>query len=357
MHAVTGQDANRVGAHRVLSSASRIDSQRRLAAELVDHRLTWGPGVVDTRFSRVRLEHLSMAVRHYGAAVEVQPEPLREFVLVQMPPRGRADIAGEPGRVGGCVGGHVGGRVGGHVGGHVGLSPRTAGIVSPNHPVRLRWEAGCEQLLIKIPLASLREVARSGLNLPERVLSTERFEFAPCLDIESDTGRAWSNLVDGLLRSVPLQGASNFHVRWPRRLEESAMLFLLAHQPSGLSPFVAVPGGLMGATAEALSQRADPLDRLQAYIAQRLCAPVSLLDLSRAAGIGVRSLHSPCCERLHAPPMTVLRQARLDAVRRQLQRGGLNVTEVAQAHGFEHLGRFSSYYRARFGELPSKTAR
>ena len=254
-----------------------------------------------------------------------------------MPLQGRADIADQRG--------------------HVGLSPRTAGIVSPNHPVRLRWEAGCEQLLIKIPLASLREVARSGLNLPERVLSSERFEFAPRLDLESDTGRAWSNLVDGLLRSVPLQGASNFHARWRRQLEESAMLFLLAHQPSGLSAFVAGPGELDGTTAAAPSQRADPLDRLQAYIAQRLCAPVSLLDLSRAAGIGVRSLHSLCRERLHAPPMTVLRQARLDAVRRQLLRGGLAVTEVAQAHGFEHLGRFSAYYRARFGELPSATAR
>jgi AraC-like DNA-binding protein len=337
MPAVTCLDATRVRAHRVLSSACRTDSQRGLAAELVDHRLTWGPGAVDTRFSRVRLEHLSMAVLHYGAAVEVQPEPLREFVLVQMPLQGRADIAGERG--------------------HVGLSPRTAGIVSPNRPVRLRWEAGCEQLLIKIPLASLRAVARSGLNLPERALSTERFEFAPRLDLESDTGRAWSNLVDGLLRSVPLQGASNFHVRWRRQLEESAMLFLLAHQPSELSAFVAGPGGLLGATAEAPPQRADPLDRLQAYIAQRLCAPVSLLDLSRAAGIGVRSLHSLCRERLHAPPMTVLRQARLDAVRRQLLRGGLAVTEVAQAHGFEHLGRFSAYYRARFGELPSATAR
>jgi AraC-like DNA-binding protein len=55
--------------------------------------------------------------------------------------------------------------------------------------------------------------------------------------------------------------------------------------------------------------------------------------------------------------MTVLRQARLDAVRHQLLRGGQSVTEVAQAHGFEHLGRFSAYYRARFGELPSATAR
>ena len=337
MQAVTCLDATRVRAHRVLSSACRTDSQRGLAAELVDHRLTWGTGAVDTRFSRVRLQHLSMAVLHYGAAVEVQPEPLREFVLVQMPLQGRADIAGQRG--------------------HVGLSPRTAGIVSPNHPVRLRWEAGCEQLLIKIPLASLREVARSGLNLPERVLSSERFEFAPRLDLESDTGRAWSNLVDGLLRSVPLQGASNFHARWRRQLEESAMLFLLAHQPSGLSAFVSGPGGLDGTTAATPSQRADPLDRLQAYIAQRLCAPVSLLDLSRAAGIGVRSLHSLCRERLHAPPMTVLRQARLDAVRRQLLRGGQAVTEVAQAHGFEHLGRFSAYYRARFGELPSATAR
>jgi AraC-like DNA-binding protein len=339
MQTVTRLDAHRVRAHRVLSSACRTDSQRGLAAELVDHRLTWGPGAVDTRFSRVRLEHLSMAVLHYGAAVEVQPEPLREFVLVQMPLQGRADIAGERG--------------------NVGLSPRTAGIVSPNRPVRLRWEAGCEQLLIKIPLASLRAVARSGLNLPERALATERFEFAPRLDLESDTGRAWSNLVDGLLRSVPLQGASNFHVRWRRQLEESAMLFLLAHQPSGLSAFVAGPGGLLGAAAAA-SQAAgalDPLDRLQAYIAQRLCAPVSLLDLSRAAGIGVRSLHSLCRERLHAPPMTVLRQARLDAVRRQLLRGGLAVTEVALAHGFEHLGRFSAYYRARFGELPSATGR
>lgn len=337
-------DASRVRAHRVLSSACRTDSQRGLTAELVDHRLTWGPGAVAMRFSRVRLEHLSLAVLHYGAAVEVQPEPLREFVLVQMPLRGRADIAGERG--------------------HVGLSPRTAGIVSPNHPVRLRWEAGCEQLLIKIPLASLREVARSGLNLPEHALSTERFEFAPRIDLESDTGRAWSNLVDGLLRSVPAQGASNFQARWRRQLEESAMLFLLTHQPSGLTAFVAgrdaSPGLSPDATAAFAAQRADPLDplaRLQAYIAQRLCAPVSLLDLSRAAGISARCLHTLCRERLNAPPMTVLRQARLDAVRGQLLRGGQGVTEVAQAHGFEHLGRFSAYYRARFGELPSATAR
>ena len=316
-------DADRVRAHRVLASASQLESQRGLATELVDHRLSWGAGAVDTRFSRARLEHLSMAVLHYGAEVEVRPEPLREFVLVQMPLRGRADITGARGRVA--------------------VSPRMAGIVSPNHPVRLRWEAGCEQLLIKIPLAALREVARTALKLPERLLADERFEFAPELDLETDTGRAWTQLVDGLLRSVPVPGASAFAMPWRRHLEENAMLFLLTHQPSGLSQ--GRPAG------------DDPLARLQAYIAERLCAPVSLLDLARAAGLGVRSLHSLCRERLQAPPMTVLRQARLDAARRRLLQGGQSVTEVAYAHGFEHLGRFSAYYRERFGELPSDTGR
>jgi len=322
-------DADRVRAHRVLWSGSHTESQRGLAAELVDHRLTWGPGAVDTRFSRVRLQHLSMAVLHYGAEVEVRPEPLREFVLVQMPLRGRADIAGSRGRVA--------------------VSPRMAGVVSPNHPVQLRWEAGCEQLLIKIPLAALCEVGRTALKLPERLLCAERFEFAPAFDLETDTGRAWTHLVDGLLRSVPAPGSSVFDAQWRRHLEENAMLFLLTHQPNGLSSGLALQ-----ATPR---PSADPLDRLQTYIAERLCAPVSLPDLARAAGLGVRSLHTLCRERLQAPPMTVLRQARLDAARRRLLQGGQSVTEVAYAHGFEHLGRFSAYYRERFGELPSDTVR
>ena len=33
------------------------------------------------------------------------------------------------------------------------------------------------------------------------------------------------------------------------------------------------------------------------------------------------------------------------------------VTEVALACGFEHLGRFSTRYRDRFGESPSETLR
>ena len=55
--------------------------------------------------------------------------------------------------------------------------------------------------------------------------------------------------------------------------------------------------------------------------------------------------------------MQMLRTIRLDRARRELLAGGLNanVTSVALAWGFDHLGRFAASYRERFGETPRET--
>ncbi|WZB66706.1 helix-turn-helix domain-containing protein [Achromobacter xylosoxidans] len=56
--------------------------------------------------------------------------------------------------------------------------------------------------------------------------------------------------------------------------------------------------------------------------------------------------------------MQALRVLRLDAAREKLQQGACeSVTEVAVSVGISHLGRFSEYYRDRFGELPAKLSR
>ncbi|WP_414703825.1 helix-turn-helix domain-containing protein [Pseudomonas sp. UBA2047] len=49
----------------------------------------------------------------------------------------------------------------------------------------------------------------------------------------------------------------------------------------------------------------------------------------------------------------------MDAARNELLCSGSDrlVSEVAEAWGFNHLGRFSEQYRRRFGELPSSTPR
>lgn len=61
-------------------------------------------------------------------------------------------------------------------------------------------------------------------------------------------------------------------------------------------------------------------------------------------------------------PLAYLRSRRLERVRetrRAAAAGGAeaSVTQIAQRHGSAHLGRFSAYYRERFGESPSETLR
>ena len=56
--------------------------------------------------------------------------------------------------------------------------------------------------------------------------------------------------------------------------------------------------------------------------------------------------------------MKFLRERRLELARRRILSGdGRSSTQVALDCGFEHLGRFSIEYRARFGESPSHTIR
>jgi transcriptional regulator GlxA family with amidase domain len=63
-----------------------------------------------------------------------------------------------------------------------------------------------------------------------------------------------------------------------------------------------------------------------------------------------------------ASPLAYARHQRLQAahlaLRTAARAGGAaraSVTDVALAHGFVHMGRFSAQYRAQFGCLPSET--
>jgi TolB-like protein len=80
-------------------------------------------------------------------------------------------------------------------------------------------------------------------------------------------------------------------------------------------------------------------------------------EIASACGIGRRTLqrHFRCfCGRT---PMQFLRDLRLDRARQELLRvsGRASVTNIAARIGFNHLGRFATEYRARYGESPSAT--
>jgi AraC-like DNA-binding protein/tetratricopeptide (TPR) repeat protein len=83
------------------------------------------------------------------------------------------------------------------------------------------------------------------------------------------------------------------------------------------------------------------------------------IALARACGVSPRTLQKHFRQFLGRPPTEVLRDIRLDLVRRELLlgRNDTSVSELATRRGFNHLGRFSGWYRGRYGESPSATLR
>ena len=88
--------------------------------------------------------------------------------------------------------------------------------------------------------------------------------------------------------------------------------------------------------------------------------PVSIAELSRAAGVSERTLRNAFHHVVGLSPKRYLIRHGLEEAHTALQRAhGARgaVTYVATECGFFELGRFAGAYRQLFGELPSATLR
>lgn len=88
---------------------------------------------------------------------------------------------------------------------------------------------------------------------------------------------------------------------------------------------------------------------------------VSIPLLAKSVGVSERALSYSFRSAVDQSPQTFLRTLRLNRARSFIIRHRTKldnvVTEAAVTYGFWHLGRFSAYYKAQFGEYPSQTAR
>jgi AraC-like DNA-binding protein len=96
-----------------------------------------------------------------------------------------------------------------------------------------------------------------------------------------------------------------------------------------------------------------------AYMEAYFGEPLSISDIASAVGVGTRTLQSAFQTRRGMTPKQFLTECRIDAMHNLLMcpEPSTTVTTAAMASGFFHLGRCSLVYRARYGELPSKTLR
>ena len=325
----------------VFTSDVRVDSHDLVAREFSDHGLKWCSGAVDTSLSKVRIRQLQLFMLQYGAEVEIRPRPFDDFVLVHLSLAGTAEMVSD--------------------GVPIRLPAGAAALIAPRHNLHMRWQQGARQLILKVPCQLLRAWA------PESLVGDTTFAH-PLLPLSVVQGQQWHFLMQSLLHVSQQTVESTAHARWVDHMESNVALFLASCAqgvPVSAAPTVAMLDmGVNSASQgihdlqgmQGLHGDVRRLDRLDAYMRSRLCAPVALEDLARAAGVSVRGLNMLCHRHHGESPMALLRNMRLDAVRACLkERPGHCVTDAALEFGFGHLGRFSSYYRERFGELPSQT--
>jgi AraC-like DNA-binding protein len=95
------------------------------------------------------------------------------------------------------------------------------------------------------------------------------------------------------------------------------------------------------------------------YIEDNLHRSLTVSEIAAAVGISIRALQASFQRHLHTTPLRHLRQVRLEHAHRELSSPAnrLPIGEVAHKWGFNHLGRFSSHYRALYGESPSSTVK
>jgi AraC-like DNA-binding protein len=115
--------------------------------------------------------------------------------------------------------------------------------------------------------------------------------------------------------------------------------------------------GDVSKTSGAKTADGDIIRRVCDYIQDHLERPITLTELEHAAGISARRLQYGFLHRFGCSPKEWIRRERLSLAHARLISPveGVNVTSVAHATGFNHMGAFAAQYRARFGESPSIT--
>lgn len=308
----------------LFASSDRDEAKRQTVKAFKEHELVWDGGKVDSALYGAELGALSFFLLRYGAAVHIKPGELNGFMLFQVPLTGSAQI-----------------RVGKET---VAASPRMGAIISPTLALQLDWSEGCEQMLVKIPRDRVEATCR---NLIGRELTKGAIEFHPAVSLDGTSGRNWQYLLGSLLCNRELAREPHagplIHAQ-----EQSLIHHLLLCQASNYSEY------LLRRPA-AMPQR--KLRVAEDYIASHLYELLTLEEIAHACGTGVRSFCMAFREHYQCSPMAYVRKARLEAAREALllAQPGAQVTDIALACGFTHLGRFSISYRARYGETPLQT--
>ncbi|HNM96440.1 MAG TPA: AraC family transcriptional regulator [Marmoricola sp.] len=310
--------------HCIFSTQEKSDSHALVAAELADHRLQWHGDRVDTRMCKLDTANLSLYSLTYGAGVDIFPEVYQDFSLVHFSLRRAIEVAADESTIGVPTG--------------------RALVSSPRSRISLSYQEDSEQLILRVPHNLTRRVAAKTHQ--ERL--HEQFVTTPGLLLSQPASEVWQTQLQSFAALDRAARAREELAVWRRHFEEGFALFLLSQYAGRVPDENLAPDRLVA--------RTRILDHLIDYVRDNLDTPIGLEEMAAVVSLSTRQLNVLCHQRFGQPPMSWLRGLRLDAIHAELlAHPEQNLANVAMRYGFFHSGRFSAAYRARFGELPSRT--
>jgi AraC-like DNA-binding protein len=171
------------------------------------------------------------------------------------------------------------------------------------------------------------------------------------LDVATGRGARWLALVRSLACDLSDEHALIRHPLVAAPFAHSVLSGLLLAARHEYSDELAAPAPAVG----------PPTVRAAlAFIEANAGRPLTVADVAKATGVGVRGLQQGFQRALGMSPMRYVRQVRLREAHRELRvtdPAATTVGDVASRWGFHHQGRFAAEYRRRYGCSPAETLR
>lgn len=315
-------------AFRVLDHGAPEETHELAVGLMNRHRMRLGSNTegfqADIRATPVA--GVSMLYFSYGVATEINSSPC-DFFTAQLPLRGRLEHAHGDDRQTALPGGGA--------------------FYSEGEPVRSRWSADLELLVLRVERSSL---ARKLATLTGRRV-TAPVVFSPAVG-NGAAGRALTSTIATLAEIYDRFGADGLPPVIAIEYEELVLSMLLLDQAHSFSDSIrshipALPGKAMRAAVR--------------HIEEHYMQPLTATALAESAHVSERTLFDGFQREFGLTPMAYVRRFRLERAREALiaagPDAGRTVADISLSHGFGHLGRFAASYRERYGETPSETLR
>lgn len=220
----------------------------------------------------------------------------------------------------------------------------TVCVLNPSQPLKDHMSKDCELLIVQIEGNSLRELLSEELGVP----INQALEFQAVSCSLSGKAASFARMVNMVCEDLTDKHSGLQYQRVNRQIERTLVSLLLTEIPHNYSDRL---------NQEIKNPAPYIILRVEDYIHTNLRERIVLDDLSAITGFSNRTLQLAFKKFRGVTPMEYLRNCRLDYARNLLMKSSIekSITEIALDSGFTHLGKFANYYKARFGELPSKT--